>query len=91
MAVGLTAGDFAARDLLKNREYNSWGDVRQAYDDVRQAIENQSIHDGKTSDEDGNVSGSFSELGEASFSEASALTTATATSLPWYPQPGTGC
>ena len=37
MAVGLTAGDFAARDLLKNREYNSWGDVRQAYDDVRQA------------------------------------------------------
>ena len=23
LAVGLTAGDFAARDLLKNREYNS--------------------------------------------------------------------
>ena len=42
-------------------------------------------------DDDGNVSGSFSELGEASFSDASALTTATATSLPWYPQPGTGC
>ena len=30
LAFGLTAGDFAARDLLKNREYNSAHDSRVA-------------------------------------------------------------
>ena len=38
LAVGLTAGDFAARDLLKNREYNS--DYRSRVAALRSRMEN---------------------------------------------------